>query len=69
MKKTGIYKKAGVGAFVGRRCFFSRQFLFAVAVNVFTASQQYSRRGALTGLATMINYLFGGPYRYHHPCF
>lgn len=58
MKKMEFTRKQAWELLWDGVAFLAGSFLFAVAVNVFTAPNNIAP-GGLTGLATMINYLFG----------
>ena len=60
MKKMEFTRKQAWELLWDGVAFLAGSFLFAVAVNVFTAPNNIAP-GGLTGLATMINYLFGAP--------
>jgi uncharacterized membrane-anchored protein YitT (DUF2179 family) len=56
---AGKYKKA-CSYLIDGGCFIAGSVLFAVSVNVFTAPNDIAP-GGLTGIATMLNYLFQTP--------
>ena len=60
MKKMEFTRKQAWELLWDGVAFLAGSFLFAVAVNVFTAPNNIAP-GGLTGLATMVNYLFGAP--------
>lgn len=60
MKKVEFTRKQAWELLWDGVAFLAGSFLFAVAVNVFTAPNNIAP-GGLTGLATMVNYLFGAP--------
>lgn len=60
MKKMEFTRKQAWELLWDGVAFLAGSFLFAVAVKVFTAPNNIAP-GGLTGLATMINYLFGAP--------
>ena len=60
MKRKNITSKQAWELLWDGAAFIAGSFLFAVAVNVFTAPNNIAP-GGLTGLSTMANYLFGAP--------